>query len=755
MTLFGLAILATVSLAVGRLLAAASRLRWLDRTHPDVLPLHAALGTGLLMLVCAASSHAGLGQRRALLVAGLMCVALAIAARRRRSSPPRAARPSLSAWAPLAVALAVVAFVGLLPIWRYHAFNPCTDAFYYDSVSDWLVENGVDELAPRLTDRPPLTCVEAVQTSGVRLGSSYLQAALTAATAAPHALLVFYAVSAWGLLLLAGCAYALARGAFRLAPWLAAAAVCTLVCVPSGAVHALQTGFQAQLYGLAALVTVLAVGAHLLRRPRHPAAACVLMGGLLAWQASAYSELLPVTTAALGAWLLVAAGGRGPAPQRRKWARAVALGLAAFAVLGNLELERAVRGLLLQSDAVVGFHIQLSLGGWLGLFSGSTTYPPIDEAVLPLDPLALAIGPIVPLALCLIGLLRRRTRRLAAATLGAVAVLAALIAYFVAVSPDPWTGDRPHTWSLHKLAEWCQPLVVVGAWAGASRWLRSLRAQRVAAAVALLLVLAGLPRHDTYARIISFWPMRVFTGSDRPLDEFERLSRGMAQISRRPTYVVTRPHLTDPGFVELLGYFTIHGRTTGLWVGCPYIYNESVDWLAPERTDRVPPEADTVLLCHRPHFEIAGAMPLGAQVAAVALSDDPVLCQVASPNGLQVSGKGEPLFWIGGPPATLVVFAPRAGRVRVDFTTHFGPDDWLTSRRLEVTNRGRTESATIRLEAPRTSAAASLSCRVEPGVNEILVRCTDPPVEEGQAPRPDGRVLQLTFSRPRVAFEGP
>ena len=758
MTLLGLAILATVSLAVGRLLAAVSRLRWLDRTHPDVLPLHAALGTALLMLVCAATSHAGLGQRHALWVVVLVVVALAVAARRRRSPPagaelPRRPRLSLWAWLPFAVALAVVAFVGLLPIWRYHSINPCTDAFYYDAVSDWLVEHGVDELAPRLTDRPPLTCVENVQASGVRLGSSYLQAALTAATSAPHALLVFYAVSVWGLLLLAGCVYALARSAFRLAPWLAAAAMCTLVAVPSGAVHALQTGFQAQLYGLAALLTVLAVGAHLLRRPRRPAAACVLLGGLLAWQSSAYSELLPVTTAALAAWMLVAARRRRPTPQRRQWTRAVALGLIVFAALGNLEIERAVRGLILQSGAVVGAHIELSLGDWLGLFFGSTTFPPLDEAVMPLNPLALTIGPVVPLLLCLLGLLRRRTRRLAAATLGAAAVLAGLVVYFVAVSPDPWSGERPHTWSLYKLAEWSQPLVVVGAWAGAGRWLRSRRAQRLAAAFAVLLVGAGLPRHEAYASVISFWPMRVFTGSDRPLDELERLSRGMAQLSRRPVYVVTRPHLTDPGFVELLGYFTIHGRATGLWTGCPYIYHESMTWLAPERTDRAPPEVNAVLVAHRPHFEIPGAMPIGAQVVAVEVSDEPVLCQVGSPYGLRVQ-RGRPLVWLGDEPSTLVVFAPRAGRLRVDFLSHFGKDAH-TLRHLEIRSAGRTEHATIDIGVPGTQAEVGFGCDVEAGLNEILVRCSDPPVGEGQEPLPDGRVLQLTFSRPRVAFEGP
>jgi len=65
MTYVGLAVLASLSLLVGRLAARVARVGWLDRFHPDVLPLQAALGTGLLTSLTATASHAGLGQRRA------------------------------------------------------------------------------------------------------------------------------------------------------------------------------------------------------------------------------------------------------------------------------------------------------------------------------------------------------------------------------------------------------------------------------------------------------------------------------------------------------------------------------------------------------------------------------------------------------------------------------------------------------------------------------------------------------------------
>lgn len=749
MTYIGLAALAGASVITGRLLARVGRLGWLDRFHPDVLPLQAALGTAVITILCATSSHAGLSERRALVVVGLALTGLLLWSLRGRAQRPRPPRLPWSAWLPLAVALAVAAVVGLLPIAWQHSFSPFSDAFYYDAVSDWLVGHGVSEPAPCSADRPALAIVWAFQDSGMRLGSSYLQSALTAALGASHALLLFYAVSCWGFLMLAGCLYSLARGPPRLAPWVASAAVCTTVCVPAGECHALHSGFQAQLYGLSALVTLLCVSARLLRRANRTPAAMVVLGALLAWQTSVYSELLPVALAVLGTWLWVAAGRSRGGGSRSAWARPLAIFAVAVAVLGNGEIRRALLGLPLQWNAAPGFHIDLPSWAWIGLFSGTSTYPPLEGLDAPLNPLSLVVGPAVPIGLCLVWLLRRRTRQRASGTAAALAILGLLVVYFIFVRRDPWTNERPHTWSLLKLSEWAHPLIIVGAWAGASRWLRSRLAQRAAAAFALLLVVAGLPLQASYSNMLSFWPMQVFTGSDRPLDELERLCDGMAQVSRRMMYVVTRPHLTDPSFVELLGYLTIGGRAFGLWTGCRYIYTPWVPWMAPEKSDRIPNEQGAVLICHNPHFEIPGSMSLGGRVVAAPLSDEPVLCQVANANGLAVSPRGDPVIWIGGPPTTLVVFAPRDGRLRLDFRVHLGADLSSTVRHLEVTSQGRTGSWTIDTQAPLTQVAASLTCDVAAGVNEILVRCIDPDTEA----RPDGRVLKLAFSRPRVSFD--
>src|SRR6188768_3933766 len=96
MTFLGLAVLASLSLLVGRLAARVARVGWLDRFHPDVLPLQAALGTGLITSLTATASHAGLGQRHAPTVVGLAVLALlALLAWTARTRGPRPRRHRL------------------------------------------------------------------------------------------------------------------------------------------------------------------------------------------------------------------------------------------------------------------------------------------------------------------------------------------------------------------------------------------------------------------------------------------------------------------------------------------------------------------------------------------------------------------------------------------------------------------------------------------------------------------------------------
>jgi hypothetical protein len=811
-TLLGLLLLAGLTTLLGRLAARIARVTWLDRTHPDALPLQAALGTALLTCLCAAASHAGLGQASALWIVAVGSVALAAGALRcgpaltQAGRRPLAAGARLSAWLPLMVAMGVAAAAALLPVLRFGSFNTLNDAFAYDAVADWLVGHGVGEVAPRDSMLPALKIVAQMQESGLRLGTSYLQAFVAAALRRPHALLVFYAVSCWGFLLLAALVFCLGRRVFRLSPWLCTAAVCTLVCIPAGNAQALQSGFQAQPCGLSALLALLCATARMSgRRARAVTGGGFVLGALLAWQASAYSELLPVAGVVMLVWLAVTAlraarRGRGAASASSP-ARMLAVLAASFLLLGNLEIVRALAAIPQQVRAVVGWHVDASLAGWLALFAGTAVHPALPGLERVVPPMALLVPSVLVLALALgswffgggaVARGPRAARPLLHTTRAAVIVLLLMVVHFAFLAEDPWTGKPPHTWSLYKLSQWLHPLVVVSAWAGARRLLRGSGAPagsgtpagagtragagtharsraRVAAVFVLVVLAAGVPIHLRYAEVNSFRQMSGFAGSERPLAELERLSDGMAGLGDRQFYVVTRPHLTEPRFVELLGFFTIHARAAGLWTDCTHIYKPGIRWMRPELTDIVPPGPLT-LLCHAPHFPIAGGQELGCQVVAVPVSDTPVLCQVANANGLERSD-GQPFLWIGGEVTTLVVFAPRAGIVRLSFESRRGPAlgagachllltrgrategtaDDATDRATDRMTDHVTDHATIDMAAGDGTRVVSLEIGIMAGVNEITLACTEAP-RHGRPQGPDERPLLLSFSEPRLAY---
>ncbi|HEX5012319.1 MAG TPA: hypothetical protein VFY71_18165 [Planctomycetota bacterium] len=747
-TLQGLLLLATLSVLIGGLVARVARVRWLARVHPDVLPLQAALGTAVLTCVCATLSHAGVGQYQALplvalMVAGLLTAGVLLRLRHRRHPWAR-----WSAWWPAAAALTCVAVVGLLPLFWLHSFNPFNDAFYYDAISDWLLIHGVSEPLPHDSMVPAMLIAAQVRESGVRLGTSYVQAFLTGGLGVSHALLVFYAVSCWGFLLLAGCLYSLARRVFRLRPLMAAAAVCSTVCVPASSTFALQNGFQAQAYGLAALIAILIVGSALIPRRRWTAGGALVLGTLLAWQASVYSELAPAVAVAMLAWLAVTGLRARVQHCVASWARFAAGVALVFLLVANVEVLRALEVLPRQMASVVGHHITATPMQWMGLFAGSTIFAPQRDVLPEWNPLALPGGPILPLVLCLVFLVRRRGRPLEHGTAAVLLCFAVAATWFGFLAPDPWSGTPPHTWSLLRLAYWSQPLVIVCAWGCLGRWLRGPRAARTAAVLALVAMGLGLPLHARYAWQFSYQAPARFTGSDRPLAEIEKLSSELRALAGQPLYVVTRPHLTSPVHVGLLAYLSQWSPTAGLWTGCPY-FNVKADAAAPSLTDVVPEGGRVTLVCQRPHFKIPNARRLACDVFTVPGDRNAVLCQVSSPLGVDWTTEREPRAWIGADPATLVVYAPHAGWL--GFTCHVKapPGVRTATATLDLSGVTSARERTVEVGDEHGAVEVQMGCDVNAGVNEIRLRCRGATAEWHAI---DGRssAVRVALYRPQI-----
>ena len=746
LTLGALLALALLAVLTGRLVARLLRIAWLDRMHPDVLPLQAAIGTAAITLAAATASHLGLGQRWALVWLIGALVASGVACRRVRGSHSSSVR--VAHWLPLLVAMVAALVVALLPLVRLNAFNPFNDTCYYNAVSDWLMNHGVDERVPRDALRPVQALAALVEQTRIRLGTSYLQALITAASGVPQAIRLFPVVSGWGFVLLAGCLYSLGRRGLRMPPWLCTAAVCSAVCVPAGASHALQAGFQAQLYGTSALAALTAVMAGLVPRRRWTGGGCVLAATLLAWQTSVYSELLPVAMLVLLAWVPATVRSARRRAAWHVWCRMPLMTILAWLCLANFEALRASSAIPLQMTTVVGWHIDLHEATWLGLLTGGSILPEPHAVAPSANPMMLLGAPLVPLGLGLLVLLFGRARHLLHGPRVAIGVMALLAAWFAFVARDPWTGDHPHTWSLLKVIEWLHPFVLLAAWGGAALVLRRRLARAAAALVGIAALLWGLPLHVAYARENSCEDLAEFTLSDRPFDELTRLSNGMAALHDETLYIVTRPEYTQPRFVELLACLAPRSRVAGRWAGSHYL--DGLPGLEAEATDRLPQPGPVTLIAYRPHVPVPGARTLGAGVVAVSAGDDPLLVQIGGERLLDTAPPNKPGLRIGTAPLVLVVFAPRAGWLRIDaLAERCGPATGARHVEYGMTT-GTTRYETLGFGAHARSLPLRLNVQVEPGVNEISVRCRSPAAEADDGS--PSREALLTCSVPTLAW---
>src|SRR5262249_53262499 len=187
----------------------------------------------------------------------------------------------------------LAACTALLPILRGNGFNAYSDALLYCFPADWLQEHGfgtpceVDPLAP-VTGWP-----HRLQEGGFRIGATFLLALVQAVTGAGSSLLVFPAVSAWGLILTVLALFLVARWTVRLPRGVTLFACFVFAVLPPPLYFATHTAFLAQTYGLPALLFGIAVLARATHRRSWLGTTAGLVGLCAAFQLSVYNEFAP------------------------------------------------------------------------------------------------------------------------------------------------------------------------------------------------------------------------------------------------------------------------------------------------------------------------------------------------------------------------------------------------------------------------------------------------------------------------------
>ncbi len=388
----------------------------------------------------------------------------------------------------------------LMCVWRYGGFDSANDAFTYLAHGNWLQTHAFREPIAPNDIKPYSTQVACYQRIGFRMGASYLLGWVQAMAGLRWSYVAYPVV---------GAAVATALG---FAAVFAASLCChirrvhglLLACLPgvsAGAVaFALIKGFLHQEVGSAFGLVFLAAGGAVivefmrppkLRSPSGLWGSGLLLGGLFAAVVYSYGEISSFLAVGALVTLVVAIV---IAPSR--WLALLGLaGIAAITaiLLINFEAFRAVRSIILESNAVVGWPVDWSTMEFgahaLGIHGGSGD--PVEWIT---GGRALGVALMTGVAVLIVWSWRhpRRTIVLMALPLFCFAALCVLgFIYFRYQVPSPFPVGKGQSWSEFKLSEWVYPVCAFLILTSFASFIRNFRSGVATGALAAVIV-AGL-----------------------------------------------------------------------------------------------------------------------------------------------------------------------------------------------------------------------------------------------------------------------
>jgi hypothetical protein len=718
---------AVTACAAGKLLGHAGRIRILQARTLESFALAAWLGTGLLFSVFGWSSYLGLPGRWALLVVGLVVLALlgiALLRRGLRSLLGDLAflHPSSCILYPSRVALLLAvllsAVLTLLPIPVGQCYDLTNDAAIYIAVSEWLQDNAFGRTAVGDPSRPLSGSALHFQEVGHRIGATFYHAFVTACVPRRSSFDTYLPVTAWGVSLNVLGIFLLARWAFGVPRLIASLGACLVALLFNPLATSASYGFMHQLYGTAGLVFTLALAARA-TAPRGPWSVMLLVSFSASCWLTTYNEMVPLVGLVLLGWGLVVLA---RAVRSRSWASLGGWVIAGIllALLTTHELVRltdriTVLGLVTGSPrpySLLQFWA-FAMGGGMVQF-----YLPL-EVSWPITVLA-----SIALALAFLRLFRLRS---AVVFLLFVACLG-LACYFRLAVDDPWSHERGHTWNLFKACKWAYPLAAVLQIAGLRELL--LRASRpgwILAALCLATATWALPQYHRSAQQSSAG-LRHLARSETPLAEGRALLHALrGQGGARP-----------PCWIYLIndhpGGWSWNRGLIGLWLTQNHHeswYRFANDWrhslglhhgsCGKFELDRPLPDdpADLLVLATTAYARAQDAYVHLPWELTVLPSDRPVVFDVQNPQGLERRPDGVWFVWVGPDAVRLRVWSPRAARVSLCCDLAPGPGLPMDQpRTLEWLLPGSGKEL-VTLSAP---GSFQVPVQMAPGVNDILVR---------------------------------
>lgn len=539
---------------IGRAAALTFRVDALDGNEPEHWLGCTVFGTGLVTLFCGWCSYLGMGANEyRWIVLGAAALLLFLALLRAgplRLLPTHSTHWHLALWA----ILILRACLYLLPVLNKGSHLFVSDAMIYVPAADWLQWKGFGLATPQDPEQPTEQIMVVLHELSHRMGPIFLLSLFASIVPDANSFELFPVAIGLAAMLNVGAVYLICRWCFRIdQPYALSGLLAVTLFVHTLGVSTSGT-FLCQVYGTAMLGTAIAVMGILREPGRWTTGNAFLVGSLVAFQMSMYSELTPVLVLVGGVWLITAMVAARRDECGRRLAQFLFVSGTFLALMANIEILRSLRSVMVMLKINgVGFPVPWNLLEFGEFAVGGTGFDYRFGA--PFEGWKRVLCDAVPCLLFVVGL-REIVRNSGLFVGTALVVFVGLFVYFAYYRTDPWSGLTGHTWNLFKITKWAYPVIAAIQVAGAAILIRLIWTWRIPSALAIaVLAVASFQNVQQHRKASKLTSRTTFTFAQQesPYDAVRRL-RAQMKAMNAPVYLArpAEPVPDGPLMVSLL-----------------------------------------------------------------------------------------------------------------------------------------------------------------------------------------------------------
>jgi len=222
--------------------------------------------------------------------------------------------------------------------------------------------------------------------------------------------------------------------------------------------------------------------------------------------------------------------------------------------------------------------------------------------------------------------------------------------------------------------------------------------------------------------------------------EIKDLANLLQSVNHKDVLISIRDSSNGGGFLN--GWISYFARNNRIYVTNPRISDTSVPDLSAQNINISSLPGGSILINSAQEpcegelagFQIASLMKNKmVHVYQISTGNWVFIAQVINPNGLENDADGTPLIWIGNSPASMIVYAGKAGLLKIQANLRPGQSIPVeTPRNLEITNLDVTRTITVQGQASNQA----IEIPVSSGRNEIKFQVLEKPTQTlGKDPR--------------------